>query len=165
MRKRFGACTLILFLSSILCTFAHIGYPQTASRIGRELAIPVRMEDGQEYQVSLSKLLSYGEKLFSAKWTSQEGEGRPMAKGTANGARLSNPDNPLVFPRNCNRTSGPDSNSCRVPQVSLLRPGTPPISASVHFLAKTHFLSPAALCRIRTPRMSSPSSPPPPLSY
>jgi hypothetical protein len=91
---------------------AVIALSQTAALIGKEVAIPVHMEDSQEYQVPMSELLRYGEKLFSAKWTSQEGEGRPLAKGTPNGARLSDPDNPLVFPRNFNRISGPDSNSC-----------------------------------------------------
>src|SRR5262249_18300667 len=36
--------------------------------------------------------------------------GRPMRKGTGN--PLSDPSNPLVFPRNFNRISAPDSNSC-----------------------------------------------------
>ncbi len=52
----------------------------------------------------------HGEKLFKANWTSQEGGGRPLTKGT--GASLSDPSDPLVFPRNNNRISAPDSNSC-----------------------------------------------------
>jgi len=43
-------------------------------------------------------------------WTSQEGAGRPLTKGT--GMPLSNAHEPLVFPRNFNRISGPDTNSC-----------------------------------------------------
>jgi hypothetical protein len=43
-------------------------------------------------------------------WTSQEGAGRPLSKGT--GAPVSDPSDPLVFPRNFNRVSGPDTNSC-----------------------------------------------------
>jgi hypothetical protein len=51
-----------------------------------------------------------GKKLFEAHFTSQEGAGRPLSKGT--GAPLSDPTSPLLFPRNNNRVSGPDSNSC-----------------------------------------------------
>jgi hypothetical protein len=40
----------------------------------------------------------------------QEGAGRPLSKGT--GAPLTDPRKPLVFPRNFNRISGPDTNSC-----------------------------------------------------
>src|SRR5581483_4024642 len=62
--------------------------------IGRELSIPVHLQDGQEFQISLKELLFYGEKLFSANWTIQEGAGRPLTKGTGN--PLSDPTQPLV---------------------------------------------------------------------
>ena len=58
----------------------------------------------------LSRLIAHGELLFSANWTHQEGGGRPLTKGT--GAPLSDPSSPLVFPRNFNRVSAPDANSC-----------------------------------------------------
>jgi hypothetical protein len=58
----------------------------------------------------LVDLLDYGRRLFEANWTIQEGAGRPRAKGT--GRELADPTKPLVFPRNFNRISGPDSNSC-----------------------------------------------------
>jgi hypothetical protein len=51
-----------------------------------------------------------GEKLFTAKFTIEEGAGRPLTKGT--GAPLSDPNSRLVFPRNFDRLSSPDSNSC-----------------------------------------------------
>ncbi len=63
--------------------------------------------------MSLPLLIQFGEKLFSAKWTIEEGAGRPNVKGTANGTPLSDLSQPLVFPRNFNRISGPDSNSCK----------------------------------------------------
>ena len=78
--------------------------------IGREVAIPRHMQDGEEYKVSIPVLIDYGRTLFDAMWTSQEGAGRPLTKGT--GAPLANPHEPLVFPRNFNRISGPDTNSC-----------------------------------------------------
>ena len=60
--------------------------------------------------IGLKELIAHGEKLFTANWTSQEGGGRPQTKG--NGAPLSDPTDPLVFPRNNNRVSAPDANSC-----------------------------------------------------
>lgn len=84
--------------------------PAGLAQIGREVAIPVHLQDGQEFQLSIPDLVKFGEKLFKANWTIQEGGGRPLVKGT--GAPLSDPSDPLVFPRNFNRISAPDSNSC-----------------------------------------------------
>jgi hypothetical protein len=55
-------------------------------------------------------LIQYGAQLFSAKFTIQEGAGRPMSKGT--GAPISDPTSPLVFPRNFDRFSSPEANAC-----------------------------------------------------
>jgi hypothetical protein len=82
----------------------------TKSKIGREVAVPVHLEDGQEFQTQTRQLIAHGRLLFTAMWTSQEGGGRPLSKGT--GAGLSDPTDPLTFPRNFNRISGPDTNSC-----------------------------------------------------
>jgi hypothetical protein len=49
-----------------------------ASRIGREVAVPRHLQDGEEYQLSVPQLVAFGEKLFSARWTVQEGSGRPL---------------------------------------------------------------------------------------
>jgi hypothetical protein len=81
-----------------------------SSQIGKEVAVPVHLQDGEEYQRPIRQLLEFGRKLFTARWTSQEGAGRPLTKGT--GSPLSDPLSPLVFPRNFNRVSGPDTNSC-----------------------------------------------------
>src|SRR5258708_30644379 len=45
-----------------------------ASMIGREVAIPHHLQDGDEYQLSIPQLIAFGEKLFTARWTIQEGE-------------------------------------------------------------------------------------------
>jgi hypothetical protein len=71
--------------------------------IGREVAIPQHLENGQEFQTSLSTLLDFGRQLFTANWTIQEGQGRPLAKGVGTPTPLSDPSSPLVFPRNFNR--------------------------------------------------------------
>lgn len=100
-------------IAALVCCFALTAWAQSDnSQIGREVAIPRHLQDGEEYQVTIPQLVAFGEKLFAAKWTSQEGQGRPNTKGTASGPPLSDPSEPLVFPRNFNRISGPDSNSC-----------------------------------------------------
>lgn len=78
--------------------------------LGREVAIPRHLQDGQEFEIPISRLIQFGEQLFTAKFTIQEGAGRPLTKGT--GAPISDPNSPLVFPRNFDRVSSPDSNSC-----------------------------------------------------
>ena len=93
-------CALVL---SCLTTHA-------LAQIGVEVAVPVHLQDGDEYTTPVRSLIRFGERLFTAMWTVQEGAGRPTTKGT--GSALSDPTSPLVFPRNFNRVSGPDTNSC-----------------------------------------------------
>ena len=78
--------------------------------IGLEVAIARHLQDGEEFEMPTAELLAHGQRLFEARWTVQEGGGRPLTKGT--GAPLANPQEPLTFPRNFNRISGPDANSC-----------------------------------------------------
>lgn len=80
------------------------------SEIGREVAVPHHLADGEEYHLPVNKLIEHGALLFGANWTNQEGGGRPLTKGT--GAPLADPGSPLVFPNNFNRISAPDANSC-----------------------------------------------------
>ena len=103
--KRIMAAAGLVLISTLLLMAQH-----TRAKIGQEVAIPVHMQDGEEYKVSLRELISYGQKVFNASWTIQEGAGRPMSKGT--GMMLTDLRDPLLFPRNFNRISGPDSNSC-----------------------------------------------------
>lgn len=95
----------VAFLSWAWATTVVNGTP-----IGQEVAVPVHLQDGQELEISIPQLIAFGRKLFTAMWTIQEGAGRPTSKGT--GAPLSDPTDPLIFPRNFNRISGPDTNSC-----------------------------------------------------
>lgn len=80
------------------------------SRIGREVSVAHHLQEGEEFTIPLRDLLEHGKRLFVANWTREEGGGRPLTKGT--GALLSDPSAPLVFPRNFNRISAPDANSC-----------------------------------------------------
>src|SRR5215470_4676299 len=99
----------LAFLTALLVV--TVAWAQnTNSQIGREVAIPVHLQDGEEFTIPIPQLIQFGAKLFSAKFTAQEGAGRPLSKGT--GAPISDPSSPLVFPRNFDRLSSPDANSC-----------------------------------------------------
>ena len=100
-------CAAAILLAGLA---ASSGQAADLSEIGREVSVPRHLQDGEEFQVPLKVLLDHGRLLFIANWTAQEGGGRPLAKGT--GAPLSDPSQPLVFPRAFNRLSGPDANSC-----------------------------------------------------
>src|SRR6516165_6625492 len=88
---------------------AGMARAQTAS-VGREVAIDRHLADGEEFQISPQELIQYGKKLFTANWTAQDGGGRPKTDGSGN--PLADPTAPLIFPRNFNRISGPEANSC-----------------------------------------------------
>ncbi|MGE0814662.1 MAG: di-heme oxidoredictase family protein [Vicinamibacterales bacterium] len=106
MRVRISSALTAAAIAWMAATVATQG----RAPIGRELAVPRHLADGEEYTVPMHVLLDYGRLLLDARWTTQEGAGRPLTKGT--GAPLTDPMNPLVFPRAFNRVSGPDSNAC-----------------------------------------------------
>jgi Di-haem oxidoreductase, putative peroxidase len=100
-------------LFCLLFSLAHPCFgqqPPAGGRIGREVAIPKHLQDGEEFRIPLLDLVAYGKKLFCANFTEQEGAGRPQSKGT--GKSLSDPSSPLIGARAFNRISGPDANSC-----------------------------------------------------
>src|SRR5712692_9694471 len=77
------------------------GYPDDAAsepraEIGREVSVPVHLRNGQEFEMKIQDLLHFGEQLFVARWTSQEGQGRAFGKG--NDGVLTDPGSPLIFP-------------------------------------------------------------------
>ncbi|MGH7823418.1 MAG: di-heme oxidoredictase family protein, partial [Candidatus Binatia bacterium] len=80
------------------------------AQIGEEKAIPTHLQDGDEFTASDSELIAHGGKLFAGVFTVQDGQGRPLTKGS--GAPLSDLTMALLFPRNMNRVSTPDANSC-----------------------------------------------------
>ena len=86
--------------------------------IGREVAVPAHLQDGQEFTVPLPALLAHGQLLFKANWTEQEGGGRPLTKGT--GRPLADPSQPLTGARAFNRVSAPDAELLRgLPQRAV----------------------------------------------
>jgi hypothetical protein len=110
MAKTFRrTCTWLAVLSSLIAIAAW-GQSPSSPLVGREVAIPVHLQDGEEFTTSLRHLIEFGSQLFNAKFTIQEGAGRPQSKGT--GAPISDPTSKLVFPRNFDRISSPDANSC-----------------------------------------------------
>jgi len=98
--------SLGLALTLVLAFTGDLG----AQEIGREVSVQEHLQDGDEFELTRFQLLRHGRTLFDAMWTPQEGGGRPLTKGT--GGALSDPASPLVFPRNFNRISAPDANSC-----------------------------------------------------
>ncbi len=111
---RFKASNVQLLLTQTIASgsvlFAFTGHGQEEFLIGKELGLPHHMADGEEFGASPTQLVDHGRRVFQANWTVQEGGGRPLTKGT--GAPVADPDDPLVFPRNFNRVSAPDANSC-----------------------------------------------------
>jgi hypothetical protein len=88
----------------------HVSPAQT--QIGREVAIPRHLENGQEFQISLTALLDFGKRLFTANWTIQEARAARWRKAWPCPRLSRTCPSPLVFPRNFNRFSAPDANSC-----------------------------------------------------
>jgi hypothetical protein len=105
MRRRFHLLAAFAVVNLIALATVHSQTP-----IGREVAVARHLQDGEEFTVPLRDLLAHGQRLFTAVWTIEEGGGRPLTKGT--GATLSDAASPLEFPRNFNRISAPDANSC-----------------------------------------------------
>src|SRR5262245_40757532 len=103
VRRKISVCIVLFAAALCVRIFAQ-------SPIGREVAIVRHLSAGEEFKIPLRDLLEHGRRLFVANWTRQEGGGRPLTKGTGN--PLSDPGSPLLFPRNFNRLSAPDSNSC-----------------------------------------------------
>src|SRR5438093_844654 len=104
--RRFYVLTTVL-LAFIVCGATVATQTPT---IGREMAVPRHLQDGEEFTLSTKALIEHGRTLFTAAWTIEDGGGRPLTKGTGN--PLGDTTSPLLFPRNFNRISGPDSNSC-----------------------------------------------------
>lgn len=110
MSKTFRrTCRWLAALFPLVTGIAALGQ-SPSSQVGREVAIPIHLRDGEEFTTPITQLILYGAQLFNAKFTIQEGAGRPLSKGT--GAPISDPTSPLVFPRNFDRISSPDANSC-----------------------------------------------------
>jgi cytochrome c peroxidase len=103
----------------VLVASAAVQAPNTngsvsdSDAIGRELAVPVHLQDGDELTMAPVALAAFGQTLFTARWTTQEGQGRPLGSGTGNaGMPLADPTSPRFFPHNFNRISGPVAGSC-----------------------------------------------------
>ena len=101
---------LVVIPILVIGLFTMGGSHAFATEIGKEVSVRNHLQDGDEFNMKVRKLISHGKLLFGANWTNQEGGGRPLTKGT--GSPLTDSSSPLVFPRNFNRISAPDTNSC-----------------------------------------------------
>lgn len=81
----------ILFLLVVV-----LGSLPLRAQIGREVAVPVHLQDGQEFTTPLKQLLKFGESLFTANWTTEEGGGRPLNQ--RNGRRVIGPEQSFSVP-------------------------------------------------------------------
>lgn len=106
--RRYGGCPALL--PALLLPGLFLAGAVARAQIGEELSTYQRLEDGEEYTVSVRELVARGQAAFIAEWTPQEGGGRPLTGGT--GAPLASSAAPLVFPRNFNRVSAQDANGC-----------------------------------------------------
>jgi hypothetical protein len=118
----------VAFLTVSLVTSSTIPF-RPGRDPGPRVAIARHLPDGEEFTVGTAALLAHGQRLFAANWTWQEGGGRPLTKG--NGNPLADPAAPLVFPRNFNRISAPDANSCAGCHNSPVSGGNGDIVANV----------------------------------
>ena len=77
-----GALRVTVCAATALLVTTPPVHAQTPELIGVEVSTPERLQDGTEFQLSLTELRQRGEQLFLAEWTPQEGGGRPLTKGT-----------------------------------------------------------------------------------
>ncbi len=103
-----GLLSCVLLFAALVLTMSSAS--AGATEIGKEVAVAHHLQDGQEYTVPIETLIAHGRRFFAASWTVEEGGGRPLTKGT--GTPLADGTDPLMFPRNFNRISAPDSNGC-----------------------------------------------------
>ncbi|MGE0527387.1 MAG: hypothetical protein AB7G93_10950 [Bdellovibrionales bacterium] len=51
------------------------------AEVGVEKAVPRHLQDGEEFRLPIRDVIDFGQKLFDAVWTVQDGSGRPLTKG------------------------------------------------------------------------------------
>jgi hypothetical protein len=74
-------CQWLAALSPFVIAITALGQ-SPSSQVGREVAIPIHLPDGEEFTTPIVQLIQYGAQLFNARFTAQEGAGRPKSKGT-----------------------------------------------------------------------------------
>src|SRR5258708_40255287 len=110
MSKTFRrTCRWLLALSPFALVIAALGQ-SPSSQVGREVAISIHLQDGEEFTTSIGQLIQYGAQLFNAKFAVQEGAGRPLSKGT--GGPASDPSPPFGVTRNLALPSSPANSTC-----------------------------------------------------
>jgi hypothetical protein len=82
LRNRRGTLLPLILLANlsvpVLCAQSATDVqPDPNVAVAVEVAIPNHLQDGQELQMPTRKLIKFGEKLFTAVWTIQEGADGP----------------------------------------------------------------------------------------
>ena len=67
-----------LAILSLLGVCFLAAYSEAPREIGSEKAIPRHLQDGEECEMPMEALIRYGKQLFEARFTVQDGFGRPL---------------------------------------------------------------------------------------
>ncbi len=65
---------VLLTVSFVALASAQSGSDESKTDIGREVAIPHHLQDGEEFDISVHDLVAYGKKLFDAHFTREEAQ-------------------------------------------------------------------------------------------
>jgi len=109
-KRRNGSTRMAAAMAMIAASITWPTVNADDAVIGQERSTYQRLENGDEFTLSTTEVIERGRAAFTARWTPEEGGGRPFTTGT--GAPLAAPAAPLTFPRNFNRVSARDANSC-----------------------------------------------------
>ncbi len=103
-----GACALAA-LAWITPLWADDAAPSDPTPIGDERAVPYHLHEAdiEAGKVPLEQIRDFGKTLFTARFTTLDGQGRPAATAATIPTKRPPGQVPMFF-----RTSGPDSDSC-----------------------------------------------------
>lgn len=84
---------------------------QNTQGIGSELAVPHHLQDGAEERLPLADLLLYGQFLFMANWTQQDGAGPVVGANSATAPQPDPTEQPLPDPTEVPAAAGMTANA------------------------------------------------------
>ena len=100
---------ILLLILLIAFTFSCKNTSNSKVYIGDEPAVKTHLiqSDIEEGNISIEDVIKHGESLFTARFNSLDGFGRPLSSGDRTRRK-----NKKIFPENFNRISGPESQAC-----------------------------------------------------
>ncbi|KAK3606975.1 hypothetical protein CHS0354_018571 [Potamilus streckersoni] len=110
IKKQLFCLTTVLHWTGLLIVFRTAQSEEMPADIGRENSFPahIDLEKVELNDAGIRQLISAGKALFQARFTLNEGAGRPAATSSEMPTKRPKSDTPALF-----RTSGPDANSCQ----------------------------------------------------